>query len=454
MPAAIVALVSVALLAAPAAAANNNAADAQTPTFHNEVSRLLQQECQVCHRPNGANLGGMVAPMSLVTYEETRPWARSIARKVKSREMPPWHASSGQAGLFANERTLTEAEIQTFVRWAEAGAPVGDVALAPVPREWPAEGGWLIGEPDLVLQFDEPFFVEDDVEDLYVNLKTTMTKELLPEDRYVKAVEFRPGSSVVHHIIVPSLGGIAPGNDPTIHGEGIASLLEAGKDLYWQMHYHKEPGPGTGVSDLSQVAIKFYDDEELVKYKMQNADLGRFDFELPPGDDDVRLETEYVFEQDSEIVSYLPHMHLRGKSAKYVAHYPNGTSETLLEVPRYDFNWQTEYKYNEYKKVPAGTRVTFYSAWDNSANNVHNPDPEALVRWGEPTTDEMSFGFMSFINGREQGWCSLRRKGWHRRDRNCGFQRREPRRQNAAQRSTGAVQGVLRHDGHQQRRSS
>ncbi|REK03760.1 MAG: alkyl hydroperoxide reductase [Acidobacteria bacterium] len=402
---------ALALVAAPAlgAASNssgntgNTAVDAPAPTFHGEVSRILQAECQVCHRPGGANLGGMVAPMSLVSYDETRPWARSIAKKVASREMPPWHASPEQAGLFHNERTLSDEQIDTLVRWAKAGAPAGDVAAAPPALEWPDDGGWMIGEPDLVLTVDEPFFVDDDVEDQYVYLKTTMTEDLLPEDRYVKAIEFRPGSSVVHHIIVPGLGGIAPGNDPAIYRDGIASVLKAGKDLQWQMHYHKEPGPGTGVWEQSKVALKFYDSADEVKYTMQNADLGRFDFVLPPGESEVTTSQEFTFPVDSRIVSYLPHMHLRGKWARYTAFYPDGTSEVLLDVPRYDFNWQTAYEYETFKQVPAGTRVVFESAWDNSADNPYNPDPTTTVRWGEPTTDEMSFGFMSFINEENSG---------------------------------------------------
>ncbi len=387
-------------LAGVAAAAG---VDREQMTFHRDVAPLLQQECQVCHRPNGANLGGMVAPMALTTYEETRPWARSIARLVASREMPPWDASPEQHGLFANERTLTQEEIDVFVDWAKSGAPAGDPADAPEPLEWPSDEGWLIGEPDLVLQFDEPYFVEDDVEDLYIYFKTTITEEMVPEDRYVKAIEFRPGSSVVHHIIVPGLGGIAPGNDPVIHADGLADVLRAGRDLQWQMHYHKEPGPGTGRWDQSSVALKFYDSEDEVKYKVFNADMGKYDFAVPAGATDYTIQTEWTFPTDSEIVSYLPHMHLRGKAAKYEAFYPDGSHEVLLDVPNYDFNWQTTYLYEKRKKVPAGTRVLLTTVFDNSAENPANPDPTMTVRWGEPTTDEMSYGFMAYINEENEG---------------------------------------------------
>ncbi|MXX74354.1 MAG: alkyl hydroperoxide reductase [Holophagales bacterium] len=393
------ALASLALAGAASAAA----VDPEPITFYADVAPVLQQECQVCHRPNGANLGGMVAPMALTTYEETRPWARSIARQVASRAMPPWDAAPQHNGVFSNERTLTQEQIDLLVNWAESGAPAGDPADAPEPVEWPSSDGWLIGEPDLVLQFDEPYFVEDDVEDLYIYFQTTVTEEMIPEDRYVKAIEFRPGSPAVHHIIVPGLGGIAPGNDPVIHTDGMADVLKAGRNLRWQMHYHKEPGPGTGSWDQSSVALKFYDKDEEVKYEVFNADLGKYDFVVPPGDSDYTIQTEWTFPSDSEIVGYLPHMHLRGKAAKYEAYYPDGGHEVLLDVPNYDFNWQTTYKYRDRKKVPAGTRVVLTTVFDNSEDNPANPDPTAAVRWGEPTTDEMSFGFMSYINEENKG---------------------------------------------------
>lgn len=372
-------------------------------TFYRDVMPILQQNCQVCHRPDGANLGGMVAPMSFMNYEETRPWVKSIAQQVATREMPPWDASPDQHGVFENERVLTQDQIDTVLAWVNNGARRGNPADAPEPVTWPSAAGWLIGEPDLVLQPDEAFFVEDDVEDLYVTLKTTMTSELLPEDRYIKAMEFRPGGSLVHHIILlPIGGGIAPGNDPTVYPEGVGKLLRAGEDLEWEMHYNKEPGPGTGKWERSQVAIKFYDDPSEVTHVLQGNSLGRYDFLIPAGESDYSVQKEYVFRHDSEIISLLPHFHLRGKSAKYEAFYPDGTSEVLLEVPEYDFNWQTTYNFKEFKQVPAGTKIVFTSAWDNSTNNEANPNPSTDVRWGNPTTSEMSYGYMMFINEAEE----------------------------------------------------
>ncbi len=384
--------------AAAVLAAGGAMAEDEKPVFYKDVLPILQENCQICHRPGGANLGGMVAPMAFTTYEEARPWAKAIAKQVTDRNMPPWDASPGQHGQFKNERTLTPAQIDTIVRWAETGATRGNPTDAPQMKEFPAANGWLIGEPDLVLAMPEKYFVADDVEDIYVNINQTITAEQLPKDRWIKAIEFRPGSAAVHHIIAFPLGGIAPGNDPTVYPDGISRKISPGDDIRWQMHYHKEAGPGTGVYDQSEMALKFYPEGTEIKYQMQGNALGRFDFEIPAGDPNYTIQQEYTFKHDSQLVQLMPHMHLRGKSAKYEAFYPDGKSEVLLDVPAYDFNWQTTYQYKDFKKVPAGTKVVYTTGWDNSTANVYNPDPTKAVRWGEPTTDEMSFGYMSFIN--------------------------------------------------------
>jgi len=370
----------------------------QKPTFYKDILPIVQENCQVCHRPGGANLGGMVAPMAFTTYEETRPWAKSMAKEVTERNMPPWDAAPQHTGVFNNERTLTQDQIDTIVRWAENGALRGNAADAPEMKEWKDTGGWQIGEPDLVLSMPEKYFVADDVKDIYVDFHTKLTEDILPKDRWIKAIEFKPGSAVVHHIIAFPLGGIAPGNDPTVYPDGISRKLSTGDDIRWQMHYHKEPGPGTGVHDQSQMALKFYPEDAEIKYELQGNALGRFDFQIPAGMPDYTIQAEYTFNHDSEIVQLMPHMHLRGKAAKYEAFYPDGKSEVLLDVPAYDFNWQTAYQYKDFKKVPAGTKVVYTTVFDNSTENPYNPDPTQTVRWGEPTTDEMSFGYMSFIN--------------------------------------------------------
>ncbi|MCY3933602.1 MAG: hypothetical protein OXH70_17970 [Acidobacteria bacterium] len=393
------ALLMILALAAPLAAANNNDVPQDTPTYYGDVQTVLEQKCQVCHRPNGANLGGMVAPMAFTSYQETRPWARSIARQVESGLMPPWHAAPRHHGVFENERSLTAEQRATLVAWARGGAPMGNAADAPPAKVWERSDGWTIGEPDLVMDMGQDFFVEDDVRDQYVNFETVITEEMLPEPRWIKAVEFRPGGPVVHHIIARPFGGIAPGNDPTVHHDGFGTLVKPGTTIRWNMHYHKEPGPGTGTWDRSSVALRFYPKDYEPDHVMQSKSMGKFDFEIPPGDSNYVARTTTKFERDALLLGYTPHMHLRGKSAHYLAKYPDGTEEVLLDVPRYDFNWQTHYKYPAGgKKIPAGTEIELTMSWDNSADNPSNPDPTATVVYGGPTTAEMMFGFVSYAD--------------------------------------------------------
>jgi len=397
-------VLSLALAPAAAFAAKANDTVNVNPTFYKDVLPVLQENCQVCHRPNGANLGGMVAPMAFTSYQDTRPWAKSIAKRVEAREMPPWHASPEFADVFVNERTLTDDQIATLVRWSQTGAPAGDIADAPAVKEWPESNGWTIGEPDLVLNFGPKYFVEDDVEDLYIGFTTEITEEMLPEPRWMKAVEFRPGTPVVHHIIAAPLGGIAPGNQATVHNDGFATLLKPGTTIRWQMHYHKEPGEGTGVWDQSSAAIRFYPEGYEPDYRVLSDPLAKMDFEIPAGDPNYSATVTTTFERDTLVLGYLPHMHLRGKSAHYVAKYPDGTEEVLLDVPNYDFNWQTLYEYPaEGKLMPAGTQIELTMAWDNSADNPSNPDPTETVRFGRPTTSEMMFGFVSYVDA-EKGY--------------------------------------------------
>lgn len=409
--------VLLALTAIPAVASGSNSNSNSTdqsaaPTFYEDVLPVMQDNCQVCHRPGGANLGGMVAPMAFTSYDEARPWAKSIAKQVEARLMPPWHASANQHGVFENERTLADAEIDTLMRWAKAGAPAGDPAKAPAPKVWPENNGWSIGEPDLVVDMGTKYFVEDNVEDHYITFETEITEEMLPEPRWVKAVEFRPGSSVVHHIITPPLGGIAPGNDPDVYNDGFGTLLKPGTKLRWQMHYHKEPGPGTGVWDKSEAAVRFYPKGYQPDHVVLTNPLATMDFKIPAGDPDYSAHTSMKFERDVLLVGLLPHMHVRGKSAHYVAKYPDGTEEVLLEVPQYDFNWQTQYKYPAPgKRVPAGTEIALEMSWDNSADNPNNPDPTVDVVFGEPTTAEMMFGFVTYADA-EKGYVPGADEGW------------------------------------------
>ncbi|HVS16103.1 MAG TPA: hypothetical protein VMV46_19470 [Thermoanaerobaculia bacterium] len=398
-----------ALLVAGAAMATEPGASSanldREPTFNRDVLPILQASCQSCHRPGGDNYTGMVAPMSLVTYDEVRPWAKSIARNVETRTMPPWYADPKYHGVFENERTLSDAEIETVVRWARSGAPMGDPADAPAPLEFPSHG-WRIGEPDLVVSAPR-FFVPDEVDTHYENLEVVVTEEMLPESRFIRAIEWQGGSDVVHHIVgyafLPGgtgerygLGSIAPGEEPMHFPDGYAKLLVPGSRIVFSLHYHKEAGPGTGRWDESKVAFKLYPQDARVHHFVEHNAIGNTGFEIPPGHPHWRVGAARVFEEDTTLIALHPHMHLRGKDAKYVAHYPDGASEELLSVPAFDFNWQTDYSFAEPKRLPAGTRLEYVAHFDNSADNPDNPDPTAAIDWGPETWDEMMLGYITY----------------------------------------------------------
>ena len=380
-------------------------------TFTKDVLPILQENCMDCHRPGGANLGGMVAPMAFTTYRETRPWAKAIARAVSTKQMPPWGAADKHDGVFQSQRGLTKEEIDTLVGWVESGARRGNPSDAPEPIEWPSVEGWAIGEPDLVVSMPEPFWVPDDLLDNTHYFPMSLTEEQMPADRWIKSVEFRPGSESVHHIITRPFGGIAPGNSPSVYRDGYSAKVRKGESLVWNMHYHKEPGPGTGMWDQSSLGVKFYPEGYTPDHVLTTIPLGPMDFKIPAGDPNYAASATYTFPKDALINSMMPHMHYRGKEALYELFYPDGTEEVLLSVPRYDFNWQTSYRFIEPKAVPAGTKVKITGWWDNSADNEFNPDPTKTITWGEATHEEMLFGWISYTNVDEDstgtdGWRS------------------------------------------------
>ena len=409
---------SLLLLAIGAPVLASSSADADGVTYHKDIEKLFQRNCQSCHRAEGLALGGMVAPMPLTTYDEIRPWARAIAKKVQSREMPPWFAAKEYHGQFNNERTLSDKEIEMVVAWARNGAPQGNVADAPPALDTShIVDGWTIGKPDLVLSLAEPFFVKDDVRDLNITLKAEfISDEMLTEPRYIESIEFRTGSAIVHHIVgsknseeaeVPGatglLAGLAPGTEPFSLPKGFGRLLMPNTQIYLNMHYNKEPGPGTGRWDNSQVAIKFRPKGEVIKHIAQWEGIGNRDFEIPPNVENWQVGASKTFEHETTIFGYMPHMHLRGRYAKYEAFYPDGTREMLLEVPWYDWNWQTNYEYKEPKVVPAGTRVEVTMWFDNTEEREDiirgqgtEISSDRAVSFGGPTYDEMMIGFLDY----------------------------------------------------------
>ena len=382
----------------------------ESPTFSKDILPILQENCQTCHRPSGIDLSGMIAPMSFMTYQEVRPWAKSIAKAVESKTMPPWDASEKYHGVFKNERSLTSDEIETIVSWVKQRAPRGNPKDAPEPIQF-SDSGWNFGEPDLVIDFDEPFFVPDDVQDLYEKITVELTEDLLPETRWIRGTEFKMGSEVVHHIIAYAnspensgdetrgmIGGNAPGTEQSVYPEGYGIKLDKGTHVTFALHYHKESGPGTGTFDSSQIGLLFHEKDAVVEHPLELSTVAHGAFQIPPHHERWKVGGSRTFKEGITIISILPHMHLRGTEAKYTAVYPDGTSEELLHVPAYDFNWQTGYEFEEAKKLPPGSRIEMEFWFDNSEGRAElaGINPDRAVSFGGPTTDEMDLAWMTF----------------------------------------------------------
>ena len=352
------------------------------PTFTKDVLPILQARCQDCHRPGGDGIAGMVAPMPLLTYGEVRPWAKAIEKALQSHDMPPWDATDATLGQFSNERVMTATERETVIRWVETGALRGNPNDAPPARIFEVKKGWLLGIPDLIVQMPEPYWVNDDVTDFQPRMSFMITEEMLPEPRWISAIEIQPGSENVHHAVgrarAPawgehpeesfSSGSIAAGEDPIQYPEGFGNLLRAGTEISLSMHYFKSAGPGTGFYDQTAVGFKFHPKDVEVKYKVSRGGIGSRGWEIPPGHGNWQVGSSRTYKTDTVFISLHPHMHFRGSSMKYTAYYPDGTTEVLLDVPKYDYSWQTQYTYTEPKFIPKGTRVEIIATYDNSEN--------------------------------------------------------------------------------------
>jgi mono/diheme cytochrome c family protein len=416
---------AVPLLALAAAPTTPGVAAAQDPvTFYEDVAPILAANCVSCHQSAGANIGSLVAPMPLITYEQTRPWARSIAQKVRTREMPPWFADEPK-GVFSNERGLTESQIQTIVAWVAAGAPAGDKSKAPAPPTPadPANGGYSFGKPDLIVKA-EPFQITDDQEDVHVNFHVKIPEALLSHDVLVGAYEFRAGTymagkDTVHHMCGGlrspgevaadasgdngegdaslSLGCIAGGAEPNRLPEGFGLELKKGSTVTMSMHYAKEKGPGSGY--MNQPEIGFYFAKGPIKYQVRSKNIGTTGFEIPPFKSAHRIGAGELLQKDTLVLAWWPHAHLRAASARYTATYPDGRKEVLLNVPRYDQTWQVTYKYRQPKLLPKGTHIDVEMVYDNTERRaaMQKFNPNDTVRNGPRTQDEMMLGFFNYV---------------------------------------------------------
>lgn len=405
------------------------AAQTADVTFYKDVLPILQENCQTCHRDGGGeNIGGAIAPMSLVTFDEVRPWARSIRRKVESREMPPWFATDHTTGVFYNERGLTADEIDLIARWEAAGSPAGSRGDAPPAKVFDEHtyDGWTLGRPDLVVSMPEPYLVEDDINDKNITFDAVIPESDLAEGAWVQGIEFKAGSTVVHHIcaaaIPPSrietdrsggaagessLGCIAPGAESRLLPDGHGFYIPKGATIRFNMHYHKEPGPGTAVTDESQIAFIF--NRTPVEHQVVFNPIPNNGFEIPPGHANWKVGSAKTFDKDTTILALWPHAHLRAVASQYWAFYPDGSKELLLDVPKYDQNWQTTYKYTEPKQIPAGTRIEVLFWYDNTPERAARREFDAgrRVRFGTRTVDEMMLGYINYTDTEPQDPATL-----------------------------------------------
>jgi peroxiredoxin/mono/diheme cytochrome c family protein len=372
-----------------------------TITYTRHIAPLLQKNCQECHRP------GQVGPMALLTYEDALSWSDTIKEVVREGRMPPWHADPA-FGKFANDRSLSPADRDTLLGWIDQGCPKGDPKDAPAAKEFTK--GWTIGKPDAVFTMEEAYTVPAKAEG-GIKYQHFVVKTKFPDDMWVQAAEAKPGNrAVVHHIIVfvmppgqkrerlheDSIGngflvGFAPGDMPAVFPPGTAKKIPKGAMLVFQMHYTPN---GVEQDDRSSVGLIFAKEPPQREARTRAIDERRF--LIPAGANHHEVKAATTFQKDAELLSLMPHMHLRGKDFEYQVVYPDGKKETLLRVPRYDFNWQSNYRLVTPLRLPAGTRIECTAHFDNSKDNPNNPDPKQAVRWGDQTWEEMMIGFVDY----------------------------------------------------------
>jgi len=403
------------LLLTGAAKPPSHPANSSQTTFYKNILPILQDHCQACHRP------GEVAPMPLVTYKDVKPWAASIRMAVEAKTMPPWFADP-RYGKFSNDPSLTTEQIATIAKWVDAGAPEGLPTDAPQPKHWTS--GWNIDSPDKVVEMPKPVAIpaSGEIEYTYEIVPTGFTR-----DMWVRESEIRPSSpQYVHHAVVyirppnsawlraapvgvpfvasdfkdPKLRAeahetttdmllvYAPGSLPDHWPASMAKFIPAGSDLVFQMHYTANGHAGSDQTSVGMVFAKEKPHQRVLTLQLTN-----HSFVIPPREDDYRVDVAGTLPNDCTLLSFFPHMHLRGKRFEYNLLNPDGSvQETLLRV-NYHFHWQLSYKLAEPRFLKAGTWLQAVAWYDNSDENPHNPDPNATVTWGGQTWEEMMVGF-------------------------------------------------------------
>lgn len=374
--------------------------DLRRVTYHNRISRLMQVNCQSCHRAGG------VAPFPLVTYDDILDFKPMIAQVVRQKLMPPWFASP-QHGQWGNDRSLTPEDEKALLHWLDGESVEGEVTDAPVAKVWPQT--WVIGQPDLVLETKETFSIPAEG---IMPYQYTIVKNPLDRDVWIKSMEIRNTSpAVVHHVLVllrkpgakpegrrgdreePSgidgfFAALVPGSSSVRFGDGLARRLPKGMDLVFQLHYTPNGKPAT---DRASLGLVFATEEP--KHEVIASSAYDVDFAIPPGAPNHEVKAQHVFSAPTRLMAFMPHMHLRGKAFRYELEIPGRGREVLLDVPRYDFNWQLRYELAVPRDVPKGAILHATAWYDNSSGNKWNPDPKATVYFGEQTHEEMMIGY-------------------------------------------------------------
>ncbi len=372
-----------------------------TVTWSNQISRIAQAHCVECHRP------GEIGPFPLLTYEDAQGWGDMIAEVVSDRRMPPWHADPAH-GKFSNDRSLSTEDRDLILVWVQNGCPEGDRAQLPPDRQF-TEGWQLTQEPDLIVPMrDKPFSVPASAGPEGVAYQHFAVDPKLKSDKWISEMEVVPGNhAVVHHIIVfiqpegkkqknqgEFLCAYVPGARPKPLSEGHAKKIKAGSWLRFQVHYTPNGSP---QEDLSKVGMIFADQKSITHQVLTTEVINtRFSIE-PEKDNQIFTAVSQPSPIEITMISMAPHMHLRGKAFKYELELTDGTKQTLLNVPKYDFNWQTNYRLAEPLTIPAGARLHCTAVYDNSTNNPANPDPTKTVTWGDQSWDEMMLGYFDLL---------------------------------------------------------
>jgi hypothetical protein len=414
---------------------------ATAPTFSKDVAPIFFARCTGCHRPND------IAPMSLLDYKSARPWAKAIRASVLSRKMPPWFADPAY-GHFSNDARLSAKEVNTILAWADAGAPEGNPKdLPPAPK---FVEGWQLGKPDIVIDIGEDHVVtpgEDAYDHFVVNTN-------FKEGKWIRAAEIKPGNrEVVHHVHVllvqddakamevastknmpslqdyllregklsrirqdapvlndacqdklpnlpfltgdqeGSLTAFLPGRQPDKFPDGTAKWIPPGAKLEFVIHYAKI----SGKPQTDRTSVGFYLSDGPPQRVLRRMDLRNFFMQIPPGAGSHEVKRCFTFEEDRDLLAFTPHMHYRGKEAIYEVIHPDGRKETLLKIPKYDFNWQLNYRMRDPVRIAKGSRMIVTFRYDNSPNNPANPDPKEAVRWGDKSEEEMMTSWIEYL---------------------------------------------------------